>query len=65
MKELSESPLYRILKELIDQEKIAPIDRNLTTKPATDLLEVRSLQGERKGLKSVFEFVENVAKIKP
>jgi hypothetical protein len=64
MQSLVREPNFKLLKQLIDREIVAPIDRTLTTKPFDNLSDVDRLQGERKGLQAVFSFVEKVSKTK-
>jgi hypothetical protein len=65
---LKNSPAFQLLKGLIEQEKIEPIERRLkgdSGKPFSDIVEVRELQSERRGLKAVFSYLDSLTKEKP
>lgn len=65
---LKNSPAFQLLKGLIEQEKINPIDKRLkgdSGKPFSDIVEVRELQSERRGLKAVFSYLDTLTKEKP
>jgi hypothetical protein len=54
-----------MLRELIEQEKIKPIERDLLSKPFSDLAEVRFLQGQLLGMRTVFSRLDFLTKEKP
>lgn len=64
---MKNSSAFQLLKELIERDKIRPIERKLigdSGNPLSDIAEVRYLQGQRRGLKEVFSYLESVVKEK-
>ena len=63
--QLQNSPNFQLLKQLIERDKIKSIETRLngdSGKPLIDIAEVRELQGERRGLKAVFAYLDFVVK---
>ena len=63
--QLQNSPNFQLLKQLIERDKIKSIENRLngdSGKPLIDIAEVRELQGERRGLKAVFTYLDFVVK---
>jgi hypothetical protein len=58
LKRLRSNPDFQMLREMIEQEKIRPIENQLLEKPLSDFAEVRYLQGLREGLMAVFKYLE-------
>jgi hypothetical protein len=70
---LKNSPAFQLLKGLIEQEKIKPIERQLLGESGKSipfssyrgLLRFNRLQAERNGLKAVFSYLDSLTKEKP
>jgi hypothetical protein len=66
MKALNQNQDFLVLKQVIEEEKIKPLVRQLLdpAKPFTDLGTPAEMQGRRRGMLAVFSFVEDAVKTK-